>query len=133
VANLVDNACKHSPTGGTVTVRATAGEGPGALLLEVEDQGPGIPKQDRGRVFERFGRSGTATALGPGSDGGTGLGLAIARWAVDLHGGRIGVAEAARGCRIVVTLPGGVPSEQELSPNWDIPAAGAPADPARLH
>ncbi|WP_405019187.1 ATP-binding protein [Kitasatospora sp. NBC_00070] len=133
VANLVDNACKHSPTGGTVTVRATAGEGPGALLLEVEDQGPGIPEQDRGRVFERFGRSGTATALGPGSDGGTGLGLAIARWAVDLHGGRIGVAETARGCRIVVALPGGVPSEQELSPNWDIPAAGTAADPARLH
>ena len=45
-------------------------------------------------------------ASGPGSDGGTGLGLAIARWAVDLHGGRIGVAESARGCRIRVTLPG---------------------------
>ncbi|WP_380285438.1 sensor histidine kinase [Kitasatospora purpeofusca] len=106
VANLVDNACKHSPPGGTVTVRARPGEGPGALLLEVEDEGPGIPAADRTRVFERFGRSGTATASGPGADGGTGLGLAIARWAVDLHGGRIEVAEAARGCRIEVRLPG---------------------------
>ncbi|WP_371479574.1 sensor histidine kinase [Kitasatospora sp. NBC_00315] len=106
VANLVDNACKHSPAGGTVTVRARPSGIPGGLLLEVEDEGPGIPVQDRSRVFERFGRSGTATAQGPGSDGGTGLGLAIARWAVDLHGGEIAVAEAARGCRIEVRLPG---------------------------
>ena len=106
VANLVDNACKHSPPGGTVTVRARPSADPGGLLLEVEDEGPGIPLQDRGRVFERFSRSGTATAQGPGSDGGTGLGLAIARWAVDLHGGEIAVAEAARGCRIEVRLPG---------------------------
>ncbi|AUG79644.1 two-component sensor histidine kinase [Kitasatospora sp. MMS16-BH015] len=106
VANLVDNACKHSPSGGTVTVLARPGEEPGGLLLAVTDEGPGIPVQDRSRVFERFGRSGTATAQGPGSDGGTGLGLAIARWAVDLHGGRIRVAESATGCRIEVALPG---------------------------
>ncbi|GAA2265141.1 ATP-binding protein [Kitasatospora cystarginea] len=116
VANLVDNACKHSPTGGAVTVRARAGEQPGALLLEVEDQGPGIPVQDRSHVFERFGRSGTATAQGPGSDGGTGLGLAIARWAVDLHGGRIQVAETAEGCRIEVALPGTGTAEEPDEP-----------------
>ncbi|MER5637727.1 ATP-binding protein [Kitasatospora sp. NPDC002227] len=109
VANLVDNACKHSPAGGTVTVLATPGEEPGGLLLAVTDEGPGIPVQDRSRVFERFGRSGTATATGPGADGGTGLGLAIARWAVDLHGGRIRVAESAKGCRIEVALPGEPP------------------------
>ncbi|MFE7592075.1 sensor histidine kinase [Kitasatospora sp. NPDC057512] len=106
VANLVDNACKHSPPGGTVTVRARPEGEEGGLLLEVEDEGPGIPPADRSRVFERFSRSGTATAAGPGSDGGTGLGLAIARWAVDLHGGRIAVAESPRGCRIEVRLPG---------------------------
>ncbi|AXI79415.1 HAMP domain-containing sensor histidine kinase [Peterkaempfera bronchialis] len=109
VANLVDNACKHSPAGGTVTVRALAGAQPQGLLLEVLDEGPGIPEEDRARVFERFGRGTATTASGPGSDGGTGLGLAIARWAVDLHGGEIRVAEAAQGCRIVVTLPGGEP------------------------
>ncbi|GAB7181013.1 HAMP domain-containing sensor histidine kinase [Kitasatospora sp. Ki12] len=106
VANLVDNACKHSPPGGTVTVRARPDCEDGALVLEVQDEGPGIPPADRTRVFERFSRSGTATASGPGSDGGTGLGLAIARWAVDLHGGRIAVAESPSGCRIEVRLPG---------------------------
>lgn len=89
-----------------MTVRARAGEAPLALLLEVEDQGPGIPAADRTRVFDRFSRAGTATAQGPGSDGGTGLGLAIARWAVDLHGGRIEVADGSRGCLIQVALPG---------------------------
>ncbi|MDH6133015.1 signal transduction histidine kinase [Kitasatospora sp. MAA4] len=110
VANLVDNACKHSPAGGVVTVRARVGERPHALLLEVEDQGPGIPVQDRTRVFDRFSRAGTPTAQGPGSDGGTGLGLAIARWAVDLHGGRIEVADGSRGCLIQVALPGTTPA-----------------------
>ncbi|KJS53146.1 cell wall metabolism sensor histidine kinase WalK [Streptomyces rubellomurinus] len=106
VANLVDNACKHSPPGGTVTVRARPDGEDGGLLLEVQDEGPGIPAADRDRVFERFSRSGSATASGPGADGGTGLGLAIARWAVDLHGGRIAVAESPKGCRIEVRLPG---------------------------
>ncbi|MFC5910835.1 sensor histidine kinase [Streptacidiphilus monticola] len=107
VANLVDNACRHSPQDGTVTVRARAGEGPGGLLLEVADQGPGIRPEDRAKVFERFGRGSSApTAKGPGSDGGTGLGLAIARWAVELHGGTIGVADSAAGALIRVELPG---------------------------
>ncbi|MCE4942748.1 MULTISPECIES: sensor histidine kinase [Streptomyces] len=105
VANLIDNAIKHSPRHGRVTVRARRGDGPESLVLEVQDEGPGIPESERYRVFERFNRGGPAPS-GPGADGGTGLGLAIARWAVDLHGGRIGVAESPRGCRIRVTLPG---------------------------
>lgn len=106
VANLIDNAVKHSPPHGRVTVRARRGTGPESLELEVQDEGPGIPEQERHRVFERFNRGTAQYPHGPGSDGGTGLGLAIARWAVDLHGGRIGVAESARGCLIRVTLPG---------------------------
>ncbi|MEU1674398.1 ATP-binding protein [Streptomyces roseifaciens] len=105
VANLVDNAVKHSPPHGRVTVRARRGEGPQSLALEVLDEGPGIPEAERHRVFERFNRGGSGQQ-GPGTDGGTGLGLAIARWAVDLHGGSIGVAESPHGCRIQVTLPG---------------------------
>ncbi|MFI0736878.1 sensor histidine kinase [Streptomyces sp. NPDC021100] len=105
VANLVENAVRHSPPHGRVTVRARRGEGPQSLDLEVLDEGPGIPPAERHRVFERFNRGGSGQH-GPGSDGGTGLGLAIARWAVDLHGGSIGVAESPRGCRIRVTLPG---------------------------
>ncbi|OEV05793.1 HAMP domain-containing sensor histidine kinase [Streptomyces oceani] len=106
VANLIDNAVKHSPAHGRVTVRAYAGEQPESLVVEVLDEGPGIPEAERHQVFERFNRvTGPAGSKG-GADGGTGLGLAIARWAVDLHGGRIRVAESDRGCRIQVTLPG---------------------------
>lgn len=106
VANLIDNAVKHSPPHGRVTVKARRGDHPESLALEVLDEGPGIPQSEWHRVFERFNRGGVPSPHGPGSDGGTGLGLAIARWAVDLHGGRIGVAESQRGCRIQVTLPG---------------------------
>ncbi|WP_246460451.1 HAMP domain-containing sensor histidine kinase [Streptomyces himalayensis] len=108
VANLIDNAVKHSPPHGRVTLRARRGPYPESLDLEVLDEGPGIPRSEWHRVFERFnrGRYSHAASKGPGSDGGTGLGLAIARWAVDLHGGSIGVAESTRGCRIQVTLPG---------------------------
>jgi signal transduction histidine kinase len=105
-SNLIDNAVKHSPPSGRVVISARAGQAPGALALEVLDEGPGIPEAERGSVFNRFNRGGSSPVKGPGSDGGTGLGLAIARWAVDLHGGQIGVAESPRGCRIRVTLPG---------------------------
>jgi signal transduction histidine kinase len=112
VTNLVANACRHSPPGGRVSLHATAHEGPGSLVLDVQDQGPGIPREERTRVFERFIRGGTAIGEAPEyqggrrrEGGGTGLGLAIARWAVDLHGGEIAVAESRFGCRIRVVLP----------------------------
>jgi signal transduction histidine kinase len=98
VANLLDNASRHSPLGGQIAVRARPFDATGGLLLEVSDQGPGIPADERTRVFERFTRGGSR-------DGGTGLGLAIARWAVDLHGGSIAVVGNGPGCRIQVTLP----------------------------
>lgn len=108
VANLLDNAARHSPPGGRVLVRARGlpvlgGSGSGTgLLLEVTDEGPGIPPEERTRVFDRFSRGSTpATAR----DGGTGLGLAIARWAVELHDGTISIADTGPGCRIQVTLP----------------------------
>ncbi|HKN54517.1 MAG TPA: ATP-binding protein [Amycolatopsis sp.] len=100
MVNLLENAARHGPAGGTV--RAHAVVRPGELCLEVADEGPGIPAADRARVFERFTRGERA------GGGGTGLGLAIARWAVDLHGGTIGVVEpepGVPGCRIRVTLP----------------------------
>jgi signal transduction histidine kinase len=97
VVNLVDNAIRHSPTGGRVSVDASAAE-PSGLRLEVSDTGPGIPAAERERVFERFTRGAT-------SAGGTGLGLAIARWAVELHGGAMEVMDAKAGCRIGVTIP----------------------------
>jgi signal transduction histidine kinase len=97
VVNLVDNAIRHSPIGGQVSVLASLAESTG-LRLEVSDEGPGIPPAERERVFQRFTRGAT-------SAGGTGLGLAIARWAVELHGGTIEVMDASTGCRIGVTVP----------------------------
>ena len=91
VLNLLDNAARHSPAGGTVNVAARADEH--GLVVEVRDEGPGIAPEERDRVFERFTRGERAT------DGGTGLGLAIARWVVDLHGGAIAVDDARAGAR----------------------------------
>jgi signal transduction histidine kinase len=100
VANLLDNASRHSPAGGVVRVSARpTGTG---VRIGVHDEGPGIPPAERDDVFARFTR-GRGTSV---SDGGTGLGLAIARWVVDLHGGDIAVADTGPGCSIHVDLPG---------------------------
>ncbi|MBW3563035.1 MAG: HAMP domain-containing protein [Actinobacteria bacterium] len=102
IANLLDNALKHSPEGGVVRVDATHLDG--RVRLTVTDEGPGIPHDEAGRVFERFYRA-DASRTG---DGGSGLGLSIARWIVDLHGGDIRVEDSTpHGCRMVVELPGG--------------------------
>lgn len=105
IANLLDNASRHSPDDGAISL--TAAPGPdGTVVIEVRDQGPGIAQEDRASVFERFERGGS-----PDSSGGTGLGLAIARWAVTLHGGTIEVvddpsrAASAPSSAIRVTLP----------------------------
>jgi signal transduction histidine kinase len=100
VANLLDNAARHSPAGGTVT--AAGHRADGQLVIEVTDEGPGIPAAERVHVFERF----TRGERPAGGGGGTGLGLAIAQWVVELHGGNIAVVDApAAGCRIRVSLP----------------------------
>lgn len=95
LVNLVDNAARHGPTGGLVSVSGFAAGS--TVVLEVRDEGPGIAPADRSRIFERFTRGERA------GGGGTGLGLAIARWVVDLHGGTIAVVEP--GSCIRVTLP----------------------------
>jgi signal transduction histidine kinase len=100
LANLVANAVRHSPRGGKVLVRASREDG--HAVLEVVDEGPGIPPGEAERVFERFYRSDQARSS---EEGGSGLGLAIARWIVELHGGTIRAEDAdPHGCRIVVRL-----------------------------
>ena len=100
VANLLENAVRHSPPGGEVLVAARAERD--RVHVEVRDQGPGIPEEEADRVFERFYRG----ATGGSGQGGTGLGLAIARWIVDLHGGDIRAEpNVPNGCRMVVALP----------------------------
>ena len=98
LANLLDNASRHSPAGGIIEVRACRSDD--TVVLDVVDDGPGIDAGERVSVFERF-----STGARTGTDGGTGLGLAIARWIADLHGGSIEVADTGAGCHIRVTLP----------------------------
>ena len=93
--NLLDNAARHGPSGGEV--RVSASTGPDGTVLEIQDDGPGIPEAERATVFDRFTRGGRTDG------GGTGLGLAIARWVIDLHGGSIAVADP--GSRMRVVLP----------------------------
>ncbi|MFF5032656.1 HAMP domain-containing sensor histidine kinase [Nocardia salmonicida] len=93
--NLLDNAARHGPSGGEV--RVSASTGPEGTVLEIQDDGPGIPEAERATVFDRFTRGGRTDG------GGTGLGLAIARWVIDLHGGSIAVADP--GSRMRVVLP----------------------------
>lgn len=102
LANLLDNATRHSPDGGLV--RAAACRTRHGVRLEIVDDGPGIAPEDRERVFSRFTRTDAARAS---ADGGSGLGLAIVRWVVDLHGGTVRVADPPPdgGCRVVVDLP----------------------------
>jgi signal transduction histidine kinase len=102
IANLLENAVRHSPTDGRVWLSAHAAKD-GVTTIEVADEGPGIPPGEAEHVFERFHRVDAARAA---RDGGTGLGLAIARWIVDAHGGTIAVREREpTGCRVVVELP----------------------------
>ncbi|MEP6815984.1 MAG: ATP-binding protein [Marmoricola sp.] len=101
VANLLDNAARHSPSGGRVSVAVTCVDG--SVNVDVADLGPGIAPGERDRVFERFVRGDSPTS----GDGGTGLGLTIARWVTDLHGGSIAVLDPgpSGGCRIRASLP----------------------------
>lgn len=103
VANLVENAVRCSPAGGTVELSASADHK--AVTIAISDEGPGIAAGEVDRVFERFYRADHARSS---TSGGAGLGLAIARWIVDLHGGDIHPEPVfPHGCRMVVVLPRG--------------------------
>ncbi len=103
VLNLVDNALKYGPDHGDIAVRLTSG--PDAAAIAVEDQGPGIPAEDRERLFEAFFRSPRAAELAPQ---GVGLGLRIVRHIMDAHGGRIEVeSEPGRGSTFRLVFPCG--------------------------
>ena len=95
--NLIENAIRHSPAGGTVTVEVVPG--PAVVRVEVRDQGPGIPPALRERVFDRF-------VQGAGTSGSLGLGLYVARQLIELHHGRIFVEDVVpHGAAMVVELP----------------------------
>jgi signal transduction histidine kinase len=104
--NLVDNALKFCPVGGSVTIRArldpTNGVGNPLARIEVVDTGPGVPDEYKTRLFDRFFQLRDAH----GTRRGTGLGLAFCRMVVEAHGGRIWIEDnPAGGSIFVFTLP----------------------------
>jgi signal transduction histidine kinase len=97
LVNLVANAHHHTPSGTRITISGR--ETPDGVVLQVSDDGPGIPAQARERIFERFYRADAGTV-------GSGLGLTIAKAIVERHGGRIWVeSDLGRGAAFFVFLP----------------------------
>ncbi|MBA4074402.1 MAG: hypothetical protein C0508_05115 [Cyanobacteria bacterium PR.023] len=99
LSNLVANALKYSPKGGTVKV--TAIQQRNSVAVKVEDQGPGIPPDMLEAVFERFQQVGGSSK----SKGGSGLGLTICKAIVEMHGGKIWVESRGQGSSFIFTLP----------------------------
>ena len=100
VGNLIENAMKYTPPGGSVYVEAEAEED--QLILRVRDTGPGIPPQDQPYLFDKFFRASNAPENAPG----TGLGLSIVKSIVDQHDGRIWVeSELGQGATFTIVLP----------------------------
>jgi signal transduction histidine kinase len=99
--NLIQNAIRHTPADGSVTVAA---ESNGSTVeVEVADTGEGLDPDDRERAFEPFYRGGAGVARAAGD--GTGLGLTVCRAIVEAHGGEIWFAESRRGARVRFSLP----------------------------
>jgi two-component system sensor histidine kinase TctE len=112
VSNLVDNAIRYTPAGGSVLLRVR--EEPGGVLLEVCDSGPGIPEAEREKVFTPFYRMATALEANPS---GTGLGLAIVRDIAALHKAALVLGHPQGGTGLVVSIafPSFKSDERELS------------------
>jgi two-component system sensor histidine kinase GlrK len=104
VDNLISNAVKFTPPGGTIVVRARAAGAneAGEAVIEVMDTGPGVPAEERESIFNLFFRGRTKSES---SVKGSGLGLAIARELVEAHGGQIAVVAGGAGGHFRVTLP----------------------------
>jgi len=100
IGNLLDNALRFAPP--SSTVRVTVDDGPArTLVVAVEDEGPGVPEDDRARIFERFFTTDAERR-------GTGLGLAIVRAVAEAHGGSVRYEpREPHGSRFVLTLPAG--------------------------
>ncbi|MBL8982387.1 MAG: HAMP domain-containing histidine kinase, partial [Gemmatimonadetes bacterium] len=111
VGNLIDNALAFGPPG--QTIRIDVARDGDDIVLSVTDEGPGIPRQQRQRIFQPFDR--TDTPAPPGS--GTGIGLAVVHGLVRQHGGRIEIRDAdGGGASVVVTLPTGATSTRASRP-----------------
>jgi len=118
LVNLLSNAFKFTPRGGSVHVELTVVPERRAARLAVSDSGPGVPLVERGRIFERF-QQGSASHPAQGS--GTGLGLAIVREFVTLQGGQVSLEESAQGgAAFIIELPLHAPEGARVQPGLDL-------------
>lgn len=102
LTNILDNAMRHTPEGGTIILSAKQIND--KVEFSIQDSGPGLPPEEVGRIFERFYRTDPSRQR---EDGGSGLGLAIAKSIVQAHGGQISAeSEPGKGVRVSITLPG---------------------------
>lgn len=103
LGNLIENAVKYSPDGGTVACRIgvdqVTGESPGAMIYTIADNGPGIPPERMADLFKRFGANDRSMSLSAG------LGLAFVKKAVDLLGGTINCSSSCTGTTFRIALP----------------------------
>ena len=97
--NLISNGLKYAPPQSTISIRASL-EAPDAVRVQVSNQGPPVPEQDLGRIFDKFYRVTAAERVT-----GTGLGLSICKGIVEAHGGRIWAENLPHGFAFVLTLP----------------------------
>jgi len=126
VANLLDNAAKFTPAGGSVTVDLTLDDSAGDAVISVRDTGVGIDPEMLARVFDAFAQADGSLDRGRG---GLGLGLSLARGLVELHGGSIHATSAGlgKGAEFVVRLP----RQDEMPALADVPAASRAAEHRR--
>jgi two-component system sensor histidine kinase SenX3 len=115
IRNLVENAVRYTPVAGHVEVAVYAQDSD--AVLQVKDDGPGIPQEVQGRIFERFYRGDRARTR---AEGGTGLGLSIVKHVVELHGGNIELdSELGRGSTFTVRIPAATSETSGLSANQE--------------
>jgi two-component system OmpR family sensor kinase len=102
--NLLENAIKHTPVGGTIHLKA--GKDASQFFVTITDSGPGIPPDLHERIFERFFRVDKARARAESDTGGAGLGLSIARWIAEAHHGGLVVSRSdSTGSTFAATFP----------------------------
>lgn len=112
IDNIMNNAIKYSPDGGTITVRLLQSQN--NVILSIQDQGLGIPRKDLNKIFDRFYRVDKARSR---AQGGTGLGLALAKEIVTAHGGKIWAdSREGKGSTFFVSLPYEPMDEED---EWD--------------
>jgi signal transduction histidine kinase len=101
VGNLVENSMIYTPPGGSLVLKASAGEG--VILVEVSDTGKGIPEDQVSKVFDRFYRVDPSRSP---SSGGSGLGLSIVKSIMDMHGGTVEIqSQVGQGTRVILSFP----------------------------